>query len=385
MNLLKYIWRNVKRNKLRTALTVLSIGSSLALLTVLNGYLAMNEVWGKEAEKYNRIVVLNNQGFAFPLPISYVDEVRKVKGVEAASEFQWYGGTYKDEEMVFSQFGVDADAVFDVWDEYKIDPDVLAEWKRNRRGCVVDRRLAESRDWKKGERIPIKSTWYEFPLDLEMVGTFDTPSRVDMVFFHWDYLDEGLRAAGARGSGTAGTIFAKAASKADVTRASEAIDAMFASSDNPTNTRTEAAFSQMFAEMIGDVAFLIQLIGILIVFSLVLVAGNAMAMSMRERTTEIAVLKAIGFTRSRVMTMVVGEACWISLIGGIVGVLMGCLFIQGLHGIARQIFPLSILDMLGPWLLYLIIAAAGVGIASGIVPAARAAQLSVVNGLRRVV
>lgn len=385
MNLLKYIWRNVKRNKLRTALTVLSIGFSMALLTVLHGYLAMQDAWESQAEKYNRIVVMNKMGFAGLLPISYVEDVAKVKGVKAATPYSWYGGNYKEEQMPFAQFGTDPQTAFKVWEEFTIDPKVLAEWQDNRRGCVVDRRLAEKRGWKKGERIPLKGTFYQFDLDLELVGTFDSPTNTDSLWFNWYYLDEGLKQIGGGLSGNAGTIFAKTVSKEAIPQASKAIDDKFASSDNPTRTQSEAAFAQMFADMIGNIRFYIALIGLVIVIALSLVAANAMAMSTRERTTEIAVLKAIGFTRGRVMTLVLGEACWICLLGGIFGVALGCLFLQGLHGLSAQYFPIPVHEMAGMWLVYLLVAAAGVGLISGVIPATRAAQLSVVNGLRRVV
>jgi putative ABC transport system permease protein len=385
MKSLKYIWRNVTRNKLRSILTVLSVGFSLALMTVLYGYIAMQDVWGAEAEQYNRIVVMNTQGFSGLLPIAYVDRIRRVEGVNAAVPYSWYGGKYKDEpQMTFAQFGTEAKYVFDVWSEFKIEPSQLSAWQKNRQGCVADRRLAERRGWEIGERIPLVSEFIQFPLELELCGTFDAPQNTGSIWFHWDYLNEGLKQAGAEGTDNSGTIFAKVASAAAIPGVVDKIDDRFGSSDNPTRTQTEQAFAQMFADMLGNIRAYIRNIGMAVVFSLSLVAANAMAMSMRERTTEIAVLKAIGFSRGRVLWMVLGEACSVALIGGILGIGMGCLLIQGLHGISPQFFPIGIIDMAGTWLLYLFATAAGVGLASGIVPAVRAAQLSVVNGLRQV-
>ncbi|MGE3315923.1 MAG: ABC transporter permease, partial [Planctomycetaceae bacterium] len=162
-------------------------------------------------------------------------------------------------------------------------------------------------------------------------------------------------------------------------------DSKFASSQNPTRTQPEAAFAQMFTDMLGNIQAYIRNIGLAVVFSLSLVAANAMAMSMRERTTEVAVLKAIGFSRARVLGMILGESCMITLFGGLIGIFLGCLFLQTLHGISSQFFPISVFDLIGPWLLILLAIAAGIGFASGIVPAVRAAQLSVVDGLRRVI
>ncbi len=385
MKSLKYIWRNVTRNKLRTMLTVLSVGFSLALMTVLYGYIAMQSVWGQEAEKNNRIVVMNIQGFSGEVPIASVDKVRRMDGVQAAVPYSWYGGKYQGKQMPFAQFATDPEQAFDVWNEFRIDPAQLAAWQNDRQGCVVDRRLAEKWNWKIGDRIPIEGTIYQFDLDLKLCGVFDAPQYTDSLWFHWQYLDEGLKQINAFGTGNAGTIFAKAKDTTAIPSIIAAVDNKFASSPYPTRTQTEAAFAQMFTDMLGNVQALIRNIGLAVVFSLSLVAGNAMAMSMRERTTEVAVLKAIGFSRGRVLRMILGESFLIALIGGLLGVGLGCLFLEGLHKVSSQLFPIGVVDMVGPWMAYLVAVAAGIGIVAGLVPAVRAAQLSVIDGLRQVV
>jgi putative ABC transport system permease protein len=272
-----------------------------------------------------------------------------------------------------------------VWDEFRIEPDQLSAWRKTRNGCVVDRRLAEKRKWKIGERIPLQGTFYPFNLDLVLCGVYDSPKPTLALWFHWQYLDEGLKEMNARGSGNSGTIFAKMSRPDAISSVAQAIDDRFANSENPTRTQSEAAFAKMFGDMLGNIQDYIRNIGLAVAFSLTLVAANAMAMSMRERTTEIAVLKAIGFSRRRVLVTVLGESCWMTLLGGVLGVAIGCFCLQSLHEINAQFFPLSIHEMVGPWLLYLLGMAAGIGVASGLVPAVRAAQLSVIDGLRRVV
>lgn len=385
MKTLKYIWRNVTRNKVRSILTILSIGFSLALMTVLYGFMVMQGVYGVEAAKHHRIVVMSSQGFAGMVPIANVDRVRKMEGIVAAVPYSWYGGTYGDGTQFFAQFGTDPAAVFDVWPEYGIDPEQMAKFKNERQACVADRRLAERMNWQIGDRVRLKGTFYTFNLDLELVGLFDAPQNTDSLWFNWYYLDQGLKSANDPGSGNAGTIFAKTASAELMAPLSKEIDEKFVSSDNPTRTQTESAFAQIFTDMLGNIQAYILNIGLAVVFSLSLVAANAMAMSMRERTTEIAVLKAIGFSKLRVLWLVLGEACWIALIGGVMGILIGCACLEGLHKLSAQFFPISIMDMIGPWMLVLIATAAGIGLVSGIIPAIRAAQLPVVNGLRRVV
>lgn len=386
MKLLKYIWRNATRNKLRSALTILSVGFSLALMTVLYGYLAMQKVWSNQAKVYNRIVVMNTQGFSGRVPIAYVDRVRRMKGVKAAVPYSWYGGLYKDDRAPFAQFATDPKEVFNVWSEFHIDPDQLKAWQNNRRGCVSDRRYAEQRGWKIGEQIPLKGTYYPFDLELELVGFFDAPQPTGSIWFHWDYLEEGLKRdnAGQR-AGNSGTIFAKAESAGVIPGLCREIDDRFASSDDPTRTQTEAAFAQMFSDMLGNVQAYIRNIGLAVMFSLTLVAANAMAMSMRERTTEVAVLKAIGFSRSRVLNMVLGESCIISAVGGLMGLAVGGALLQLLHQLAPQVVPFAFSDLAGTWMLGIVAAGVGIGLVSGMVPAVRAAQLSVIDGLRRVV
>lgn len=385
MKSIKYMLRNITRNKLRSFLTILSMGFSLALMTVLYGYLAMQDQWGSEAQKHHRIVVMSSQGFSGLLPISYVDRVRGMPDVSAAVPYSWFGGMYKEQQMAFAQFATDPKFAFDVWSEYRIDPDQLKAFQTDRQGCVADRHLADRMNWKIGERIPLQGTFYPMNLDLTLVGVFDAPQNTDSLWFNWSYLDEGLRAMSNGGSGNAGTIFAKTTNPSAMAPISQAIDERFASSDNPTRTQTEAAFAQMFADMLGNIKAYIFYIGLAVVFSLTLVAATAMAMSMRERTTEIAVLKAIGFSRGRVLWLVLGESCCIALLGGLLGVGIGCMCLQGLHGMSPQFFPFSVFEMAGQWLVMLLATAAGIGFVSGCIPAIRASQLSVIDGLRRVV
>ena len=384
MNLLKYVWRNITRNKLRSMLTILSVCFCLALMTVLHGYMAMQSVWKDNAGNYNRVVVMNTQGFAGAVPIATVERVRSVEGVVDAVPYAWYGGKYKDEQARFAQFATDADHAFNVWDEFKIDPAQLKAWQEDRQGCVVDRILAEDQGWKIGARSPLKGTFYQFDLDLKLVGLFDAPKKTGMMWFHWKYLDEGLIQRKAPRTGNAGTVFARAKSAAAIPEIVKTIDARFANSDTPTRTQTEQAFAQMFTDMLGNIQVFIQNIGIAVVFSLSLVAANGMAMSMRERTTEIAVLKAIGFARGQVLRMILSEACIICLIGGVFGIGLGALFLEGLYQIGIPMFPFGIREYAGPWMALLLLLAVAIGFASGLVPSIRAARLSVIDGLRRI-
>jgi len=387
MKLLIYIWRNVTRNKLRSSLTILSVGFSLALMTILYGFLAMQRAAQAEADKHNRLVVLNKVGFAALLPIAHVDRIRQLDSVEAATPFSWFGGNYKGQQMPFAQFGVDPESVFDVFDEYEIAADQEAAFQRERQSCVADRTLAEQMGWQTGERIPLEGTIYPYDLDLRLVGTFQATANTGSLFFNWHYLDEELKKGAADFSGNAGAVYVKCKVTGDVAVVSEEIDNRFANSDNTTRTRTEAAFQQLFADMLGDVQAYIRYISLAVVFALALVAATAMAMSMRERTTEVAVLKAIGFTKTRILSMVLGESTLIALIGGMFGVVGGLAALHGLANVpsAALFFSFPVLSLIGPWLFGMIAVAAAIGFVSGVFPAVLAARLSVVDGLRRVV
>jgi putative ABC transport system permease protein len=386
MKLFKYIWRNISRNKVRSLLTILSVGFSLALTTVLYGFRASQVAWQQKAEQENRIVAMNVQGFSGRLPIAAVDDVRAIEHVTAAVPYAWFGGEFEQERMPFAQFATDPEYVFDVWPKFEISPDQLSEFKKNRRGAVLDARIAQKRNWNIGQKFTLKGTFYPVNLELELVGTFKSDLNTDSCWFHWAYLDESLRAAGRseEETGNSGTIFALVDQKANIPAVIKAVDDRFASSQNPTRSQTEAAFATIFTEMLGDIQLLIMGISALVVLCLILVAANSMAMAMRERVTEIAVLKAIGFERGRVLLMVLGEAVVVAVLGGVFGLTLGCGLLQLMNMAVPQFFPFTIAEMAGPWMSYALLMAAGVGLISGLVPAFRAANLSVIDGLRRV-
>jgi putative ABC transport system permease protein len=384
MKLLRYIFRNVMRNKLRSLLTVMAIWMCLMLMTFLYGYLASMEAWGKEADKYNRVVVMNKQGFDGLVPEKVLSEVREIEGVVAAVPFSWFGGKYGDGSQFFAQFGTDPEQVFKVWAEHKIPADQLEAFKTDRQACVVDRELAERLGLKIGDRVRLQGTYYNFNLDLKLVGIYDPPETTLSLFYNLKYLDEGLRAtAGGRGAGNCGTIFFKAASADIIPTLCSQIDQHYESSETPTNTQTEKAFSQMFVKMQGNIQNFILFIAVFVTISLTLVAANGMAMSMRERTTEIAVLKAIGFQSGRVLALMLGESVVIASIGGVLGVGAG----RGVYALVHWAAPMIVQTSRMPWpvMAWGLVISAAIGLASGIVPAVLAARLSVVDGLRRIV
>jgi len=388
MKFLPYILRNVMRNKLRAIFTGMSIAVSLFLVTVLYAYINVQDETGEKTKQFARIVVTAKQGLTFPVPIAHVDKVRALSGVEAAVPLSWFGGKYQDEKIPFGQFATDPEQINTVLSEYDVKPAELAAFKADRGGCLVGSRAAEQRNWKVGDNIVLKGDIYPVTLELTINGIFTSESSTDQLeslWFHFTYLDELLKKDRSRQAGNAGTIFVKAASPDNLGDLMDRINETFKHTDAPVRAVTEQAFRQMFTEMLGNVQAYIRNVALAVVISLMLVAGNAMAMSMRERTREVAVLKAIGFTRFIVLSLVLVEAILIAMIGGAVGVL-GAKLLFAMRDIVFRGIP-GISGFYVPWstVIFGMALAAMIGLFSGIVPAWRAAQVSVVDGLRKVV
>lgn len=388
MKYLSYILRNARRNPVRSLLTVGSMTSCLVLMMILASFFSINDEVINGNRVHNRIITLSSQGFAGRVPIARVREVGAMPGVLASTPLAWFGGKFGEETVPFAQFGVDPDTFFTVYDELKVPPDQLKAFREDRAACVVGRKLANDRGLKVGEPLPIKGD--TFPVDLKLVirGVYDGPTNSDlrMCLFHWDYVDEALKTSSQPAfAGNAGALVIRCKSGDAMTGLCRKIDAEYLNSDTPTRTQTEEAFARMFTEMLGDLRGMIRNIGLAVVFSLVCVAGNAMAMALRDRTTEIAVLKAIGFGKTLILFLVLAEAVLISGLGGLVGTLGSKAFFDAVDVSKYSAGFLPFFYV--PWSTALLGLAASlaIGLVSGLVPAVRASRLSVVNGLRKVV
>jgi putative ABC transport system permease protein len=396
MKYLTYILRNARRNPVRSILTIASMGICLSLMMILLSFFAISDEASSSTRIYNRIASLNANGFAGMLPIVRTAEIAQLDGVVAVSPFTWIGGKFRDEIMPFAQFAVDPATVFTVLDELTIPPKELKDFQQTKDGCVIGRKLALDKGLAVGSPLPLKGDAYPVNLELKVTGIYDGPSNRDlrMCLVRWEYLDELLKrsAQGSRAStatntrsGNAGMIFVKCKTADDMARLCREIDNNYRNSDYPTRTQTEEAFGKMFEEMLGDLKGMIRIIGLAVVFSLLCVAGNSMAMSMRERTSEVAVLKAIGFNRRLVLFMVLTEAVLVAGLGGAIGSL-GCKAFCDWFDLSQ--FTAGFLPFFYvPWSIALegLAVSLVIGLASGLYPAVRAASLSVVDGLRRVI
>lgn len=388
MKFLNYIYRNARRNPVRSVLTMASTAVTLFLMMILISFFAINGEVSESVRIYNRIVVMNSRGFSGMVPISMVAKLAARPGVIAVTPFSWYGGKYGEETMPFAQFGVDPDTIFKIYDEMTLPAAELKAFRDDKAGCVIGTKLAEDRGLKLGDPLPLKGDLYPFDLTLTVRGIYDAPPNRDrrMCMFHWSYLDEGLkRDFQGQMSGNAGIIVVKCKSADMMASLCKQIDDDTLNTDTPTHTQTEEAFGKMFGEMMRDLQWLIAAIGMAVVVSLIFVAGNAMAMALRERTTEVAILKAIGYDRSLVLFLVLAEAVLVAGLGGMLGS-FGCKLLCDLVDVARYSGG-TIPFLYVSWTTALqgLLVSLLIGLASGIVPALMAARLSVIQGLRKVV
>ena len=400
MKFFTYIIRNAQRNPVRSLLTIASTGICMFLMMILISFFTLRNDVSTSLRIYNRIVVMNANGFAGMLPVGRVREVAQIEGVKHASPFQWFGGKFHDQVMPFAQFSVDADKIFDILDELTVPPAQLADFKANKDGAVIGRRLASDWNLKVGDPLPLKGDLYPVDMNLTVRAIYDGEANrnLRMCLFHYDYLDEALKrvtmsaasggslaTSSSRVSGNAGMIFIKCANADVMTGVSKKIDEMYRNSEYPTRTQTEEAFGKMFGEMMGDLKNAIYGVGLAVVVSLLFVTGNAMAMAMRERTSEVAVLKAIGFNKGLVLFLVLTEAILVAAFGGVIGTL-GCKFFCDVVDIGRYSGGFLALFYV-PWNIALFGLAVSlfIGFASGFLPAIFAANSSVVDGLRKVV
>jgi putative ABC transport system permease protein len=319
MKIIGLILKNTARNPRRTVLTILSITVSIFLVSTLQTVLRTLDSAGQSNSSNLRLVVHRATSMTESMPVSYKQRIAALPGVKYVESMDWFGGYYADPSNFFANFATDVDDFDKIADELVIPPGQLAAWKRERTAVLVGKRLMETYHWKMGDRVTLKGTIY--PVDLEFIirAVYTDPEDVSLeraMYFHWDYFDESLGRPGRTGS-----FYVKAAMPEDVPRLADKIDGMFRNTDAETKTETEKAFNLSFVSMLGNIKLLLNAICLAVVFTILLVAGNTMAMSIRERTGEVAILKTLGFRQNAILYLLVGESVAIALLGGIAGAL----------------------------------------------------------------
>jgi putative ABC transport system permease protein len=379
MRFFRLVFAQLLRKKVRTTLTIGSFAVALflyALLIAIRGAFS----GGADVAGVDRLNVINKTSLIMPLPFSYRDRILGVRGVSGVTYATWFGGVYQDEKNFFPQFGVDKDTWFDVYSEYRVARDQREAFMRDRQACLVGRSLAERFGFKAGDRLPLRGTIWTGPWEFNVVGIYEGGRpEVDTsgMLFRFDYLEERRQF----GKGTVGWYVVKLANPDDAVKVTKAIDEAFANSPFETLTQTEKAFAASFAKQMGNVEFLVMVIGSVVFFTLLLVTGNTMAIAVRERTGELAVLKTVGFSDAGVLGLVIAESVLIAGQGGLLGLVLAKFTIPGIARAVPMIGPLYVAPVS---LLLGFLLALGVGAAAGILPAVSAMRLRVVDALRRV-
>ncbi|HZP86771.1 MAG TPA: FtsX-like permease family protein [Burkholderiales bacterium] len=384
MYALKLILRNALRHKLRTALTMLGIVIAVLafglLQTVVDAWYA-----GANAASDKRLITRNAISLVFPLPISYRDRLRQIDGIKSVSFANWFGGVYINERNFFPQFAVDPQTYFALYPEYKIAPEQLKAFLRDRRGCVVGRKLANLYGWKLGDVIPLRGTIYTGNWEFVVRAIYDgrdTSTDTAIFFFQWDYLNEAINRMYPRRANSVG-VFVLQIDEAD--RAAEIarkVDATFKNSLAETLTETEKAFQLGFVSMTEAIVLAIRIVSFLVIFIIMAVMANTMAMSTRERLSEYATLKAIGFRPGFLLLLIFGESLIIALIAGTVGCLLT--FPVARTFVAHTGTLFHVFNVSSQTILMQLGAAFVIGTVAAVVPSLRAARQGIAEGLRAI-
>ncbi|HEY7096561.1 MAG TPA: FtsX-like permease family protein [Terriglobales bacterium] len=382
MTLARFVSKNVFRNKRRSTLTALSIGFSLLLLTLMMTIWRTFYIDEGSAESAQRIIVRNKVSLVFNVPEHYREKIRSLNGVKNVVPQQWFGGTYKDpnKDKQFAQFATDPEEFFEVYRDFHIAPEQLDAWKKDRAGCVVDSELANEHGWKIGDRIFLKGTIFPTDVELTVRGIYTAPANTLSLYFNRKYLEEAYTPL----KGGVGFYGVLADSAQNVPVVAKEIDEAFRNADRATKSESEKAFGLGWIAMLGNVkAFILSICGA-VVFATLLVSANTIAMSIRERTREVAVLKTLGFTQRTVLGLFVGEAIGIALVGGLLGTLATPALIWVMAQSPQGGFFFSNIKMTFTIAAIAMTAAAIVGFLSAFVPAYNASRGNIVDGLRHI-
>jgi putative ABC transport system permease protein len=383
MKVFKLIFKNALRHKLRTFLTIVGMAIAVMAFGVLRTVVDMYYA-GLDASAPDRLITRQAVSFVYPLPLSYRDKIARIPGVEVVSYANWFGGTYKDKQNFFARLGVDPETIFEAYPEYLVDPKELETFKRERNACIVGSELAKQYGFKIGDIIPIDGDIYPGKWEFVVRGIYkprDQVTDATQMFFHWDAIDERMKQEMPGRAGNVGWYIVKIKDPSQAAAISEEIDAQFKNSSNATKTETERAFTQGFISGFSSLLTAMNFVAYIIIGIIMLVLGNTMIMSARERTREYAVLKTLGFSGGHLFGLILGESLFISALGAGIGLILTYPFVSGIAAIMPKGFfpyffitPLTLLLAGG--------AALFVGLAASIFPIQRALRTKIVDGLR---
>jgi putative ABC transport system permease protein len=382
MKFLPLIWKNAWRRKFRTTFTLLSIFVAFLLFGLLMTIRAAFSL-GVDIAGLDRLILIHRVSLIMPLPYSYLGRLQTTPGVELATHQTWFNGIYQDPANFFANIAVEPEKFLKIYPEFRLPADQVSAWLADRQGAIVGRDLAERFGWKVGDRVPLIGTIWQPKQgqvwDFNLRGIYDGEDGIDKTqfFFRYDYLDENR----AEGEGLVGWYVVKIADPSQAVALSRTFDEMFANSSAETKTTTEKGFIEGFAKQIGDIGAIMIAISSVVLFMFGLVAASTMAQSIRERTSELAVLKTLGFTGGTILALVLAESLFIVVVGGGLGLAVAWLFVQqgDPTGGMLPMFVLPPRDVaIGVALMVTM------GILAGAAPALGAMRLRITDALRKV-
>jgi putative ABC transport system permease protein len=380
----KLVWRNLLRRPLRSLLTIGSLTIAIFLICGLRTLITTLEAGAAHADP-RRLDVMSASGLFVELPLSYQAKIERVPGVEMTTKFQWFGGYFRSQKNFFAQFAIDPETMFDMYPECKLSTDEIEAMKKTRTGCVIGRALAKEFDWKVGDTVPLIGALHPHPDDkaweFQVVGVYqsDAPNFDNRtLFFRWDYFEETLKAGGVPPG--VGVYAIRVEPGANVERVIAGVEEEFKDSEQRVDCTTEAEFQRQFQTMFGNIPLFLGWIGGGVLIAILVACINTMLMSMREQTTDVGILKSLGFTDGSVFGLFMAQGMFLCLVGGGVGLLVAW-STQGM--IARSIefmFPGYSITPRSFALAALV--SIVLGVLAGWIPAARARRLHCVEALR---
>jgi putative ABC transport system permease protein len=383
MKYIGLVLKSARRSRRRTALTMMSVAVAVflfsALRAVLGGFDAV-----AAASSATRVVTIRSTSMIFSMPTSHTEAIRSTPGVQDLTYANWFGGIYKDPKNFFGQFAVDAESYLRMYPEIQLTPEDRAAFLEDRTGCIVGDGLAKKYGFKAGDKLTLQvgiPVYGSRDFDYTIRGIYTTSgAAVDnqSMMFHWKYADER-----SIQKGQIGWYVARVGDPDRAVQVANAIDAKFANSPYETKTETEQAFSAQFASMLGNLNLLLGSVALAVVITTLFVAGNTMAMSVRERTTEIAVMRTLGFPAVTIFLLVVGEGLLVAGIGGAVGAALARASVNGESlGLTGGFIPAFGVDN---WNVAVGLGlSVFIGIVAAVIPASMASRLRIVDALRRV-
>lgn len=386
MKVLKLIYKNLLRHKLRSLLTILGISIAVLAFGLLRTVVTAWS-YGVEASSADRLITRHSVAFIFPLPYSYKSQLEGVPGVKRVSFATWFQGTYKDQsfENFFPRLAVDPESILDVYSEYVVPPEQLEAFKKQRNSCVIGKKLAEQHGFKIGDIIPVTGDIYPGSWEFTVVGIYsgkDKTADETQMFFSWDYLNERNRQTESFATDQVGWYIIQIHNANEAASVSEAIDALYANSSAKTKTETEKAFQQSFVSLSGAIITSMEIVSYVIIGIILMVLANTIVMAARERIREYAVLKTLGFTSFHVVGLIAGESLFISMIGGAIGLGLTFPVCQSFGEAFPTMFPVfavqpaTVAMAVGFSLL--------VGAVASAFPSYRSAKMKIVDGLRQI-